>query len=87
VKVLLVGGSGHVGSIITPYLRRHHDLCVLDLQPPRHEGITYIEGSVTDSEALSRALSGVDAFIYLVMKSGQGGSDTDQDIPTIVDSY
>jgi nucleoside-diphosphate-sugar epimerase len=87
VKVLLVGGAGHVGSAIAPYLRRHHELRVLDLRPPRHEGIAYVEGSVTDPDALHRALEGMDSFIYLVMHRGQGGSTTDQDIPTIVDNY
>lgn len=87
MRVLLVGGSGHVGTIITPYLRQHHDLSVLDLRPPRHDGIAYVEGTVTDPDALTRALTGVDAFIYLVMKSAQGGSSTDQDVPTIVDNY
>src|SRR5579883_2435466 len=87
MKVLLVGGSGHVGSFITPYLRRHHDLRVLDPRPPRHDGVEHVEGSATDPDALRRALDGVDAFIYLVMKSGQGGTSTAQDIPTIVDNY
>jgi nucleoside-diphosphate-sugar epimerase len=87
MKVLLVGGSGLVGSFITPYLRKHHELRVLDLRPPRHDDVAYVEGSVTDPEAIARALDGMDAFIYLVMKSGQGGSITDQDIPTIIDSY
>jgi nucleoside-diphosphate-sugar epimerase len=87
VKVLLVGGSGHVGSFITPYLRQQHALRVLDLRPPRHEGVEYVEGSVTDPEALRRALDGADTFIYLVMKSGQGGSRTDQDLPTIINNY
>ena len=87
MQVLLVGGSGHVGSFITPYLRRHHELRVLDLHPPRHEGVAYVAGSVTDPTALRRALDGVDAFVYLVMKGAQGGTVTDQDIPTIVDNY
>ena len=87
MQVLLVGGSGHVGSFITPYLLRHHELRVLDLHPPRHEGVAYVAGSVTDPAALRRALDGVDAFVYLVMKGGQGGMVTDQDIPTIVDNY
>ncbi|HLH73546.1 MAG TPA: NAD(P)-dependent oxidoreductase [Chloroflexota bacterium] len=87
MKVLLVGGSGHVGSFITPYLRQQHALRVLDLRPPRHEGVEYVEGSVTDPEALRRALDGADTFIYLVMKSGQGGSRTDQDLPTIINNY
>jgi nucleoside-diphosphate-sugar epimerase len=87
VKVLLVGGSGHVGSFIAPYLRRHHELRVLDPRPPRHDGMDYVEGSAADPEALRRALDGVDSFVYLVMQHGQGGSATDQDIPTIVANY
>jgi nucleoside-diphosphate-sugar epimerase len=87
MRVLLVGGSGHVGAFITPYLREHHDLRVLDVRPPRQEDVDYIEGSITDPDALRRALDGVDAFIDLVMQSGQGGSSTAQTVPVIVDNY
>jgi nucleoside-diphosphate-sugar epimerase len=87
VKVLLVGGSGHVGSVITPYLLQQHEVRVLDLRPPHHKGVGYVAGSVTDPEALRQALDGVEAFAYLVMKSGQGGTVTAQDIPTIEDNY
>lgn len=87
MKILLVGGAGHVGTLITPYLSRQHELRVLDLHPPRDGDVEYIEGSATDPEALTRALTGVDSFIYLVMRSGQGGSVTDQDIPTIINNY
>lgn len=87
MKILLVGGSGHVGSFITPYLREQHELRVLDLRAPRHEGIEYVEGSVTDPEAIQRALEGVDSFIWLVMRSAQGGSVTTQDVPTILNNY
>jgi nucleoside-diphosphate-sugar epimerase len=48
MKVLLVGGSGRVGTFVTPYLRKQHDLRVLDLQPLRHEGIEHVAGSVLD---------------------------------------
>jgi len=87
MKVLLVGGSGHVGSFLTPYLRARHDLRVLDLHAPRHEGVEYIEGSVTDPDTVRRALEGCDSFISLVMKSGQGGSSSAQTIPQIIDNY
>lgn len=87
MKVLLVGGSGHVGSFITPYLQRHHTLRVLDLRPPRLEGIEYVEGSVTDPAAIRQALDGIDTFVWLVMKSGQGGMLKDQTIPVILDNY
>lgn len=87
MKVLLIGGSGHVGSFLTPYLLRHHDVRVLDLQPPRHAGLEYVAGSATDPDALRRALQGVDAFIWLVMRHGQGGSVTTQNLPTIMENY
>lgn len=86
MKVLLVGGSGRVGSFVTPYLRQRHELRVFDLRPPRHEGIEFVEGSVTDPDAVRGALEGVDSFIYMVMKLGPGRS-AENSIPMIVDSY
>ena len=87
MKVLLIGGSGHVGTFITPYLRQQHSLRSLDLSPPRHADVEFVEGSVTDTEAVARALEGVDTFIWLVMKSPQGGSVTDQDEKIIRENY
>lgn len=87
MKVLLVGGAGHVGTFVTPYLRQQHSLRVLDLRPPRHEDVEYVQGSITDPEALSRALDGVDTFINMVMKSPQGGSVTDQNLTQIRENY
>jgi nucleoside-diphosphate-sugar epimerase len=87
VKVLLVGGAGHVGSFVTPYLRQHHTLRVLDVRPPRHEGIEYVAGSITNPDDVRRALDGVDTFVNMVMKSPQGGGSTEQSIPIITDNY
>ena len=87
MKVLLVGGAGHVGTFVTPYLRQQHSLRVLDLRPPRHDGVEHVEGSITDPEALERALDGVDTFINMVMKSPQGGSVTDQTLTQIQENY
>ena len=87
MKVLMLGGAGHVGSFITPYLQKQHELRVLDLRPPRHDGVEYMEGSVSDPDALRTALTGVDAFIWVVMRKPQGGTIRDQDIPTIIENY
>lgn len=87
MKVLLVGGSGLVGSFITPYLRARHSVRVLDVRPPRHEDVEFVEGSVSDPDAVSRALEGVDSFIWLVMRKPQGGSLRDQDVETILENY
>jgi len=87
LKVLLVGGSGHVGSFITPYLREKHELRVLDVRSPSRSEVEFVEGSITDVGALSRALDGVDAFIYLAMQSPQGGSSTEQSELIIRENY
>jgi nucleoside-diphosphate-sugar epimerase len=87
VKVLLVGGSGKVATSVLPYLLERHDIRILDVRAPSNESVEYIPGSITDVDALSEALTGVDAFIDLCMKSPQGGRSTDQDVPTIRDNY
>lgn len=87
MKVLLVGGSGLVGSFVTPYLRRQHEVRVLDVRPPAYDDIDFIEGSITSVDDLRRALHGVDAFVDLVMKSPQGGSTTEQSVDVITDNY
>lgn len=88
MKVLLIGGSGLVGTFITPYLAQHHELRVLDLVAPRHaDQVEYIQGSISNPEDVRRALDGVDTFVNLVMRSPQGGSRTDQDLTIIQNNY
>ncbi|MBL8593317.1 MAG: NAD(P)-dependent oxidoreductase [Devosia sp.] len=87
MKLLLVGGAGHVGQLITPYLKARHALRVLDLAAPADPEVEHVRGSVLDPEAIRQALAGVDGFVWLAMRSAQGGMVTDQDIETIVNNY
>ena len=87
MKVLLVGGSGHVAKLIIPYMMKQHELRVLDLAPPGNDGVEFVEGSAMDPDAIRKALEGVDAFVWLAMRNGQGGMSTQQDIETIVNNY
>ncbi len=87
MKVLLAGGSGMVGTFITPYLIKEHEIRVLDLTEPKHSGVDWVKGSVTDPEAINKAIDGVDAFIWLVMLSPQGGTVTNQNLKVIRENY
>lgn len=87
MNILLVGGSGHVGTFVTPYLRRRHTLRILDVIPPKYDDIDYVEGSIADPDAVRRALDGMDTFITMVMKSGQGGFTRDHTIQQAIDNY
>ena len=87
MNLLLAGGSGLVGTAVTPYLQHHHNLRVLDLVPPRRGDVEYMQGSITDPDAVRGALDGMDAFITMAMKGGQGGHDRHHTMDQVLDNY
>lgn len=87
MKLLLVGGSGHVGQLITPYLKARHSLRTLDVAAHPDPEVESVIGSAMDPEAIGQAIEGVEGFIWLAMRGGQGGMVTDQDIGTIISNY
>jgi nucleoside-diphosphate-sugar epimerase len=73
VRVLVTGGSGFIGSHVVDKLRaRGHEPVIYDLRPsPWHTGadgtdsVETVLGSITDREALERALHSCDAVAHL----------------------
>jgi UDP-glucose 4-epimerase len=69
MRVLVTGGSGFIGSHVVDRLRAHgHEPVIYDLRPsPWHEPGTVdtVLGSITDREALERALHSCDAVAHL----------------------
>jgi UDP-glucose 4-epimerase len=69
MRVLVTGGSGFIGSHVVDKLRlRGHEPVIYDLRPsPWHEAGTVetVLGSITDREALERALHSCDAVAHL----------------------
>ena len=87
MKVLIVGGSGNVATWTIPYMLERHQFRVLDVRPPRMEGVEYVEGSMTDPAALARALDGVDCFVTMVMKNPTDPFSTKATTEDIVFNY
>lgn len=67
MRVLVVGGSGHVGALALPEIARLHDVRVFDLRAPDVQGVEYVEGNVNDLAALVRAADGAEALLYMAM--------------------
>ena len=69
MRVLVTGGSGFIGSHVVDKLReRGHEPVIYDLRPsPWHpQGtVEQVLGSITDREALERALSSCEAVAHL----------------------
>ena len=68
MKVLLVGGSGKVGSMILPFLKDAVRLRVFDRVPPANEDVEYLQGDVNDPAGVANAVDGMDAVVYMIMQ-------------------
>lgn len=87
MKVLLVGGSGHVGTMTLPYMKEHHQFRVLDVSPPKDTSVEFIQGSVTDPSIIQNAVKGMDTFIYMVMKRPTSDRSSEANFEDIIANY
>lgn len=74
MRLLIIGGSGHVGGLVLPHLAAQHEVCVFDRKPPAGD-LPYIQGDVADFTALSSAMLGRDALIFMAMGPGDHWED------------
>ena len=67
MNILIIGGAGHVGSIIRPALEAEHDVRYFDLKPvPGAEDRTTV-GDMNDQAAVARAMDGRESVINLAL--------------------
>ena len=71
MKILLTGGSGDVGTLLTLELLKRGDSVVnIDMAPPKVDGASFIHGSILDREKLKRAMQGVDCVVHIAAWHG-----------------
>jgi nucleoside-diphosphate-sugar epimerase len=77
MRIVVIGGSGYVGSLMLPGLAEAgYEVCVLDPAAPAGD-VGWVRGSATDPAALDAALDGADAVIHSAM--GRPGPDGTRD--------
>ena len=71
-KILITGGAGYVGAVLTPYLlNKGHEVTVLDLMIygenvlEKKKNIRIVKGDIRDQNLLSKELPGHDTVIHL----------------------
>ena len=71
MKVLLTGGAGDLGTVLTPLLEARGDTPLrLDIVPPTDPGGVYVAGSILDRDGLTRWLAGVDSVVHIAAWHG-----------------
>lgn len=71
-KILITGGAGYVGAVLTPYLlERGHKVTVVDLMIygedvlKNNENLKVVKGDIRDKELLKKVLPGQEIVIHL----------------------
>ena len=65
-RILVTGAAGLVGTHITPLLREHFALRLLDIQPMTPEGDDeVVQGDIRDLTTMRKACEGVTAVVHL----------------------
>lgn len=69
MKIVVVGGSGRVGSMVLRTFAQHGHVRVADLRvaPSRDSMFEYLATDVTDADSLRLALADQDVLVYLAM--------------------
>lgn len=66
MHLLVTGGGGAIGTFVARTLREEgHEVTAFDLVGCDVEGVTSVEGDVTDEAAVSAAVEGADAVVHL----------------------
>jgi nucleoside-diphosphate-sugar epimerase len=69
MRLLVVGGCGHVGSLVVPVLARTHEVRVLDIVAPEDpvSGVDYHTGDLHDLDLVASLASEVDSLVFMAM--------------------
>lgn len=71
MKVLLTGGAGDLGTIVSAdLLSRAYTPVILDVRNPSTEGVTFIEGSILDRALLESLLEEIDCVVHIAAWHG-----------------
>src|SRR5687768_6748663 len=81
--VSVLGGTGYGGTqVVKEALRRGHTVTVLSRTAPADpiDGVTYLQGTISDRSAIDRATDGADVIIGAIAPRGAT-------LGTLVDGY
>jgi len=86
-RILVTGGAGYVGCVLTPQLlNAGYEVTVYDIiyfgrdGLPHHPNLTVIEGDIRDSRKLAAAFAGIDCVLHLACISNDPSFELDESL-------
>ena len=90
-KVLITGGAGYVGSVLTPQLlKAGYNVTLYDMMyfgnhlPKGFPNLRLIEGDIRDTAKLAKAFAGIEAVLNLACISNDASFELDEKLSTSV---
>lgn len=90
MKLLITGGAGYCGSVLTPQLLdQGHEVTVYDIlfygvHIPSHPNLEIVEGDIRDATKFAEAVRGCDAVLHLACISNDASFELDEKLSTTV---
>lgn len=71
MKIILTGGSGDLGTVLSYRLQKRGDVALrYDIKPPSDSFGQFVKGSILDRETLSKNLNGIDCIVHIAAWHG-----------------
>jgi nucleoside-diphosphate-sugar epimerase len=90
MKLLITGGAGYCGSVLTPQLLdQGHQVTVYDIlfygvHIPSHPNLKIVEGDIRDATKFAEAVRDCDAVLHLACISNDASFELDEQLSTTV---
>lgn len=70
MRILVTGGTGHLGHAIVPGLQRDgHQVRILARRPRREPDVEWITGDLASGDGLRKAVAGIDVIVHAATNS------------------
>jgi len=89
-NVLITGGAGYVGHVLTPRLLANgynvtvYDTLYFGARLPSNRNLRIIQGDIRDTEKLANAFEGQDAVLHLACISNDASFELDENLSTSI---
>ena len=77
MKIVVTGGSGFIGTNLIKSIKNKHEITVLDINPPKLENISFVEGNITDQKFVEESIKDFDIVIHLAAAVGVSYTDNE----------